>query len=143
MRKVLVTLDFKGVSEKVLEAAKNWASAFDGEIIILNVDPIELDNRSLEVEPTASHRVDDIKNQILANVQKVEDDLKNAAVRFRPILKSGTPHERILDVAESENVDLIVMGSNKHSAAYRFLIGSVADQVIKKSKIPVLLIPND
>lgn len=143
MRKVLVTLDFKGVSEKVLDAAQTWAKVFEGEIIILNVDPIELDNRSLEIEPVMSHRADDIKNQILANVQMVEEKLSGAGVAVRHILKSGTPQDRILDVAESENVDLIVMGSNKHSAAYRFLIGSVADQVIKKSKIPVLLIPSE
>lgn len=142
MKKVLVTLDFKEVSGKVLEAAKDWAKAFDGEIIILNVDPIELDNRSLEIEPVMSHRADDIKNQILSNVQAVENDLAVWGVNYRHILKSGSPQERILDVAESENVDLIIMGSNKHSAAYRFLIGSVADQVIKKSKTPVLLIPN-
>lgn len=142
MKKVLVTLDFKEVSGKVLEAAKDWAKAFDGEIIILNVDPIELDNRSLEIEPVMSHRADDIKNQILSNVQAVENDLAVWGVNYRHILKSGSPQERILDVAESENVDLIIMGSNKHSTAYRFLIGSVADQVIKKSKTPVLLIPN-
>ncbi len=143
MKKILVTLDFKKVSENVLDAAKVWAEAFDGEIILVNVDPIELDNRSLEVDPVMSHRADDIKNQILVNVQNAQDRLSQAGIKVRHLLKSGTPHERILDVAETESVDLIIMGSNKHSAAYRFLIGSVADQVIKKSKIPVLLIPNE
>ncbi len=143
MKKILVTLDFKKVSEKVLDVAKVWAKAFEGEIILVNVDPIELDNRSLEVEPVMSHHAEEIKNQILSNVQNVQESLSQNGVAVRHFLKSGTPHERILDVAESENVDLIIMGSNKHSAAYRFLIGSVADQVIKKTKIPVLLIPNE
>lgn len=143
MKKVLVTLDFKGNGQKVLQAAKDWAKAFDGKIILLNVDPIELDNRSLEIEPVMAHRADEIKNQILLRIKSVEEELNDAAIPFRHVLKAGTPHEKILEVAEDENIDIIFMGLNKHSAAYRFLIGSVADHVIKKSHIPVMLIPNE
>ena len=143
MKKALVTVDFKGNGQKVLTAAKNWAKAFDGKIILLNVDHIELDNRSLEIEPVMAHHADDIKHLILLRLKAIEDELNEAAIPFRHVLKSGTPHEKILEVAEDENIDVIFMGLNKHSAAYRFLIGSVADQVIKKSKIPMMLIPNE
>lgn len=142
MKKALVALDFKSNGQKVLDAGKNWAKAFEGKIVLLNVDPIELDSKSLEIEPVMAHHVDEIKQQILMRIKEVEEDLNDASIPFRHVLKSGIPHEKILEAAEDENIDVIFMGLNKHSAAYRFLIGSVADQVIKNTKIPVMLIPN-
>lgn len=141
MRKVLVTVDFKGKDSKALEVAKEWGRAFNGEIILLNVDPIEIDKQTIAIEPLMAHRADVINDLIEENVNEMEGKLGDDFFSFRHILKSGAPHEQILKVAEEEDVDLIIMGSNKHSGAYRFLIGSVADQVIKKANRPVLLVP--
>jgi|26BtaG_2_1085354.scaffolds.fasta_scaffold00108_7 nucleotide-binding universal stress UspA family protein len=141
MKKILVTLDFKGNDSQLIEVAKEWGRAFEGEIILLNVDPIEIDAKAIETEPIMAHRMETIKDLVMENVENVEGKLGSEIYQFRHILRTGSPFEQILDVADSENVDVIIIGSNKHSAAYRFLIGSVADQVIKKSHIPVLLVP--
>ncbi|MDD3771380.1 MAG: universal stress protein [Weeksellaceae bacterium] len=141
MKKVLVTLDFKGNDSQLIETAKEWGRAFEAEIILLNVDPIEIDAKTVENDPIMAHRMESIKNLTYENIQNVEGKLGGEIFRFKHVLKTGSPHEQILNAAEEENVDLIIMGSNKHSAAYRFLIGSVADHVVKKSTIPVLLVP--
>ncbi|HUH34649.1 MAG TPA: universal stress protein [Moheibacter sp.] len=141
MKRILVTLDFKGKDFKSLEVAKEMGRAFNAEIILLNVDPIEVDKESLATAPVMAHRLDVINDMINENVKNVEGKLGGDIFKFRHILKSGAPHEQILKVAKEEDVDVIIMGSNKHSGAYRFLIGSVADQVVKKTTIPVLLVP--
>lgn len=141
MRRILVTLDFKGKDYKALDFAKDLGRAFDAEIILLNVDPIEVDKQVLAKEPLMLQRAEVIKDLIMENVEDVEGKLGGDIYKFRHILKTGSPHEQILKVAKDEDVDLIIMGSNKHSGAYRFLIGSVADQVIKKTNTPVLLVP--
>lgn len=143
MRKILVTLDFKGKDSKLLEAAKEYGRAFGAEIILLNVDPIKVESEIIQDSPVMVHRANTIQALIDESVQFAEGKLGGDVYNFRHVLKAGVPHEMILEVAEKEKVDLIIVGNNKHSAAYRFLIGSVADQVIKKSEIPVLLIPND
>lgn len=141
MKRILVTLDFKGKDYKALEVAKDLGRAFDAEIILLNVDPIEVDKQVIAREPLMMQRAKAIQDIIEQNVQEVEGKLGTDIYNFRHVLKSGNPHEQILKVAKDEDVDMIIMGSNKHSGAYRFLIGSVADQVVKNTDIPVLLIP--
>lgn len=141
MRRILVTLDFKGKDYKAIDVAKDLGRAFDAEIILLNVDPIEVDKQVIAQEPLMMQRAKVIQDIIEENVQEVEGKLGADIYNFRHILKTGSPHEQILKVAKEEDVDMIIMGSNKHSGAYRFLIGSVADQVVKNTSIPVLLVP--
>lgn len=53
----------------------------------------------------------------------------------------GVPAATIIKMAEERNVDLIIMGSHAHSALNNLFIGSVADKVVNRSTIPVLLVP--
>lgn len=50
----------------------------------------------------------------------------------------GSPANEILKVIEEENVDLVIMGSSEKMGFDKFLLGSVADNVLKNSKCPVL-----
>ncbi len=52
----------------------------------------------------------------------------------------GHPAEEILRLAEEQSVDLIIMGTLGSSGIPRFLLGSVADKVIRSSRIPVLTV---
>ena len=53
---------------------------------------------------------------------------------------TGYPAEEIIKLAESENVDLIVMGTHGRSGIDRILFGSVAEKVVKNASKPVLTI---
>lgn len=52
----------------------------------------------------------------------------------------GTPSRRILDYANNNEIDLIVMGSHGRKGVNRAIFGSVAEKVLKNSKIPVLVV---
>lgn len=52
----------------------------------------------------------------------------------------GEPHEAILEIAERERVDLIIMGNRGLSPFKRFYVGSVSQKVISESKCPVLVV---
>jgi nucleotide-binding universal stress UspA family protein len=52
----------------------------------------------------------------------------------------GHPAEQIMKLAEEQSVDLIVMGTLGRSGIEKFLLGSVADKVIRNSRIPVLTV---
>ena len=56
------------------------------------------------------------------------------------IIKEGSPAKAILEVANEENVDLIVMGSSGKSGFDRFIMGSVADKVVNSAKCAVLVV---
>ncbi len=59
-------------------------------------------------------------------------------VRFMP---EGIPKEDIIRTAENWNADLIVMGTHGRSGLLHFLMGSVAEHVLRHSKIPVMIVP--
>lgn len=143
MKKGLLALDLRKESRELVQMAIDWARAFDGQIILLNVELVDSDNKSLETYSQEDKEKALIRDENMRTILAIELQLTEKEIGFSRIIKFGNPQEIILEVAKSENVDMIFMGLNKHSSAYKFLIGSVADQIIKKTEIPVLLIPNE
>ncbi|MCX9084839.1 MAG: universal stress protein [Candidatus Methanoperedens sp.] len=57
------------------------------------------------------------------------------------VIVEGNPADEIIKYAENNSIDLIVMGTMGKSGIDRFLMGSVADKVIRNSRIPVIAVP--
>ncbi len=66
---------------------------------------------------------------------------KSARVLVKTVCEEGEPHERIIDLAEAENCDLIVMGRRGMRSAERVFVGSVTARVIGYSQRDVLVVP--
>lgn len=60
-------------------------------------------------------------------------------IQFRPLLIEGDPAEMIIDTAEKENVDIIIMGTGK-SKIDKHLLGSVSEKVVHSSPCTILLV---
>ena len=58
-------------------------------------------------------------------------------------VESGVPHETILSYAENEAMDVIVMGTHGRTGLDHYLIGSVAERVVRRSSVPVLTVRID
>ncbi len=71
-------------------------------------------------------------------------DVKNlgeeAGVKVEPAFLKGIPADKILEYAEESNIDLIVMGTHGLTGIKKFLIGSVAEKVVRHSRVPVMVI---
>ena len=61
-------------------------------------------------------------------------------VEVEPVILEGNPGNEIVDFAEKNNIDLIVVGTLGKTGIERFLLGSVAEKVVKHSKKPVLVV---
>jgi nucleotide-binding universal stress UspA family protein len=75
-------------------------------------------------------------HEITAEVVKTA---KAAGLDAESIVLKGNPAERILNFAEEQNVDMIVVGSHGTSEFERLVIGSVSEKVARHAKIPVLV----
>ncbi len=75
-------------------------------------------------------------------VSYVKEAGEAAGVEVKEILEEGHPSNEIIDFAENNSVDLIVMGTHGKSGIDRFLLGSVAEKVVRNSKIPVMVVRN-
>jgi nucleotide-binding universal stress UspA family protein len=62
-------------------------------------------------------------------------------LRIRKVVDAGQPYGAIVDCAENERIDLIVMSSHGRSGVSRMLIGSVTDKVLRAASCPVLVVP--
>lgn len=81
-----------------------------------------------------------MKNDGQKAVSKIMKIGEASGVEVREVLLEGYPSSEIIDFAENNNIDLIVMGTLGATGLERFLIGSVAEKVVKGSKVPVLVV---
>jgi nucleotide-binding universal stress UspA family protein len=70
----------------------------------------------------------------------VEEAAKAAGVEVEFVTLGGHPAEKILDFAEKQDVDMIVVGSLGKTDVERFLLGSVSEKVVRNAKVPVLIV---
>ena len=67
-------------------------------------------------------------------------DVDDAGVEVQTIARQGEPADAILDVAEEQNADLIVVGNKGMTGAKRFLLGSVPNKVSHHAPCSVLIV---
>jgi nucleotide-binding universal stress UspA family protein len=85
-----------------------------------------------------------IYNIMRSDGEKVVSEVKkfgeSVGVEIKEVVLDGCPSNEIINFAENINADLIVMGTLGETGLERFLIGSVAEAVVRGSKIPVLVV---
>ena len=138
-KRVLIPLDGSALAEQALPHAVSQARHFQAELILLRV-----------VEPFAHARgmslsvLKKMKQQAHAwageYLESLVADSEEQGVLVQKVTIDGRPHTAIAEFAESNQVDLIVMSTRGQSGLNRWLMGSVADRVVRGAKIPVLLV---
>lgn len=75
--------------------------------------------------------------------QKVVKECKKRGIECKAEVLEGVPDKKIIKYAQENNIDLIVMGTSSKKGVDRFLLGSVAEKVLRSSDTPVLVVkPN-
>jgi nucleotide-binding universal stress UspA family protein len=139
--RILVPLDGSTLSEAVLPHAEGLACALNAEIVLLHVNispaPVFDPNESPlgpQPEEVKIIRID-AQNYLKTVCAKLEQD----GLRATYLLRDGMVAETILEAAEVMQTDLIAMSTHGRTGMLRLLLGSVAEQVVHDSKIPVML----
>lgn len=131
--------DFSDEAQDALTYAEIFAGTFEAELLALHVVPDfspALYNTATAIKGELVRRVDVIKNDAAERLDSIG---KAKDVSFRSLIKEGNAAKKIIEAVEEENVDLIVMGRKGMSALERIFIGSVANQVLRNSRVPLLL----
>lgn len=76
-------------------------------------------------------------------VSEVKERGEASGIEVREVLLEGHPSSEIIEFAENNNADLIVMGTLGKTGLDRFLMGSVAEKVVRGSKVPVLVVRSE
>ena len=136
MKKVLVAVDGSPPSLHAAKMALQLAEATGAELTVAySVPPVALPG---EVPFTI---VNDVAKADTARGQQLLDDmLKELGGPAQGVLLEGAPAERIAEIAETQDFDLVVVGSRGRNAVARLFLGSVADRLVHICKKPVLVV---
>jgi nucleotide-binding universal stress UspA family protein len=142
-KKIVAPLDGSELSECSLEHVAALAQGCQiPSVVLLNV--VEPLSRYTNYAGVSQETFNETRKKFLAQnkeyLNKVADRLKKKGINAIPVTVEGRPAEEILDYAEKEKADLIVMSTHGSSGFSRWAFGSVADKVVRHSPVPVLLI---
>lgn len=139
MKRILFPVEDLNIPEKAFEMARELGESMGVEFILLHVQPYN--------EPMTypyAHIAEPWDDEAFAMV--TDRILESAAAKFSSAglvavtkIASGDPATEILEYAEEENCDMILMSTHGMGTIKRFLLGSVANKVVHHAKVPVMI----
>lgn len=139
-RKILVAVDGSLTSMHALEESFELAQNKGSWITVVSVIPAYTGDLDLTAVGNVMAAMRKPCDDALGKAKKLADKHK---VLVKTVCEEGEPYERIIDLAQAENCDLIVMGRRGLRRLERVLVGSVTARVIGYSPIDVLVVPRD
>jgi len=134
-QRILIPLDGSDCAENVLPMAEKLATELKASIVLLRV---ALTHTFPGVDPTEAELK--VVREAEAYLQKVEDQLKAKGFKVDSHVRYGNDAEEILEHADGKDIDLIAMTTHGRSGVKRFLLGSVAEKVLRYSPKPIFLV---
>jgi nucleotide-binding universal stress UspA family protein len=141
LQRILVAVDFTETSDKAFDFALELAAKFDAKVIAMHafeIPVIGFPDGALVATADIAARIQEASRQGLDAA--VSSRQGRGGVKIEAILREGSAHEEIRAVAEEAHVDLIVIGTHGRKGIARAILGSVAENVIRTVKTPVLTI---
>lgn len=138
MRRILVPVDFSDASKAAVRHAKEIAQPDEAKLDLLHVLEQVVYPSAYGVDP--AHLA---TREVLARVEKTLGDIARedgGYDRVQTSVKVGYAPLTILDYAEDNEVDLIVIATHGRTGFDRVLLGSVAERVIRRSPVPVFVV---
>lgn len=126
---ILIPLDGSGLAEAALEHGEVLARKFNSRIILLRVctaapqlDPVSgLDSRQIYLEQVAK-------------------GLRESSLEVETRLQKGDPGRVIIEMAETTEIDLVILSSHGRTGLARWVYGSVAEKILHEARCPMMLI---
>src|SRR5262249_52621534 len=137
IKTILHPTDFSGPSEYAFQVACSLARDYGAKLVVLHVDmpPVTIGEVISYMEP------EDYKEKLWAEFHRLEASEPGIRdLRVETKLVEGNPAKEILKTAREIKPELIVMGTHGRTGLGRLLMGSVAEEVVRKSAFPVLTV---
>lgn len=142
-KSILVPLDGSELAEKVLPHVTALAKGTGAEVTLTTVVQLTLGavGAKLEAIPEAvAERRAALKAEALVYLEKVQRDLKGQGVTAHALALEGDVATQIITYAERKGFDLVAMATHGRSGMDRFVMGSIAEKVVRGTIKPVLLV---
>ena len=142
MGNILAAVDFSETSQRVLDRASLLAESLGSRLWLIHVAAPEPDFVGYEVGPPG------VRDQVAKHLreehrllQSMAETQRQRGIDTKALLVQGPTIETILEEAGKRETDLIVLGSHGRGAFLRALLGSTSEGVLRKTDVPVLIVP--
>ena len=140
IKKILCAVDLSEHSKQVAEYAATLAKTLNASVIVVYTAPSLSQYVGFHVPPNT---IENFVGEIVTGAEQSMENFVNenfAGIEAKGQVLIGYAAEEILNRANDENADLIVMGTHGRKGIDRILFGSVAEKVVKNARVPVLTI---
>ena len=139
--RILLPTDFSPGVEPAARWAAALSRAFGAELILLHVLDLSLAGLAgLPTQVAMMPAVDELIDRVRAETAEEMARLQARFPQARTMVREGSPRPMILHVAAEVKADLIVVGTHGRTGLAHVLFGSVAEHVVRHSRIPVLTV---
>ena len=143
MKKILIPVDNLESCSKTMEIGKDLALKYNAEIVILHVQQSIEDQFYSYTKACARltqkecEELLDLSRESVINASK---DFEGLGLTVSMEVVMGNPASEIIDYAEHNDCDMIIICSHGYGSIKRFLLGSVTSKVVHHATIPVLVV---
>lgn len=139
-RKILLATDGSESARKAADTAIELSRLSGAKIYAVSVIDRSVYSSAPEDLEWEEEMYDRFRELAEEAVSYVEKTAKDAGLEVEPVLLEGHPADEIVNFAEKNGMDLIIVGSLGKRGIERFLIGSVSEKVFRNAKVPVLVV---
>lgn len=151
IKKVLIAIDYDPSSQKVAETGFAVAQSMSAEVVLLHVlaEPLYYSSADFspimgfmgykDSNPVLLDSIEGVREISATYLEKVKHHLGDEKIVC--VIKEGALATEILKASKENHADVIVIGSHSRGWLEKALLGTVTENVLKDSKIPVLIVP--
>ncbi|HJK99409.1 MAG TPA: universal stress protein [Polyangiaceae bacterium LLY-WYZ-14_1] len=140
IKNILCPIDFSDTSLSALDYGIDLATTLGAEVHVMHAYQLPvyaLPDGALMASP---EYITDLSNKLQAELDKVVDARQDRGPTLQAHLVEGVPHDEVARLGERIGADLVVMGTQGRSGLGHWLLGSVAEKVVRSSEVPVLTV---
>ena len=152
IRKILYATDLSENSAYAFYFAIDYAQKHNANIVILHVvEPISPHarpyierERIVKIEKDdVMEAIEEIKNRLQSFCRRVEGEIGPPCIELvsKTLVPLGHPTEEILNTADREDCDLIILGTHGKGLLAHAFLGSVSSAVLHRTRKPVFIVP--
>lgn len=134
---VLLATDLSATSTPAEDEALRLAASLRARLVAVSV----IDPGSLRLPGGRFHaRMDQVRDERESAAQRLVARARDLGIPTAFLVWEGVPGEAIVDAADAERADLIVLGTHGRTGVNRSLFGSVSDHVVRNAPCPVVVV---
>lgn len=135
-KKILIGYDGSVQSDKATESGLALAQSLDAKVLLFAVARPPEPATMAEVNAMLDDALEHFEEQFKRIIQRAKD----LGIELQTDIAVGHPVEQIVHRAETDQVDLIVLGRRGKSRFERMLVGSTAEKVLRYAHCPVMVV---